>query len=988
MKKSSIFLSVLALVVISGLFLDRAYASESQIITLVPGWNSISTPRVLSSHSFSASETVSNFDIYTLNPSDPSGWSTVTSELVPLYGYLINNKTGVSQTLTLNYQGDLTPNKRLFERDFIKSGWYLVGPADPSYMKKKGSGTIDTNNVSNILETIKSSYSNVIDFTDGDFLTNPDSVKVGSTWRSVVPADVNNLRDIRETKGYAIYINSSSAKYTGFQNNIDGVSEEVAAVVLAETTPNQSNIDAAQVLVNALPTGSTKTDLQARINAVQIIVDAANEAARESAAQVTAESAVSTYEGSSITTLTQVTAAEALKTPADTAVALVSNIPIHDAFSLRVSTRASVIASARTTLEASIGSLSITQYGVLPKTAVHNGENDIILERFIVSAGSNEDIAVHQITLTNTGTITNYDISNIRLRQVGSTTVLSGPVSISNKKATFNLGTPISLVGGASVNLEVIGNITGGNSRTIVMSVATGGVIATGTTSGTNIVSTGSTTGTTITISNETLAVSMSSSHPQGASAIIIKTTSKRDLAKFDVHAISGAVIINTITVKVVNATNPITTSLPLTSVGLYDGDSLVSNLITIDVETDKSFDLNWTISANATRTLTLKGITNNLAASPDTITTTFSGYIAYGLSSGEALTSTTDVPSTAITVYSAGTVTSSADTTKTPYSQAILVPINNVTLAALKLYALREDMKFNNLVISATGTGITAGDISSVQLYADDGVTALSNAVANDSGALTYTFNSSDFLSDIVVTKGAYRTILVQANIASGLNNVTGVTLTISNVADQLVFVGQDSGTEYDASAVSGVTFAIFSPYSGGTFDASTEIITIQKAATSPSGSIARGSQAVTAIWNVTNNSFTNTSITIDTIKFTSKTGLPSGLIDDTDDAFFMLYDGDGNKISKNAVVGDVIINAASGTINFTSASGTILTINPGETKQIKLVMNTTDTSKFPSSTQLQWSIEAVGDVVGANVGYATGTWSIPAVANVVTLP
>jgi hypothetical protein len=85
----------------------RAATATNQTILLLPGWNIISTPKVLDSHTFSVAETSDNFDIYALDPSKTSGWATLAdlgqTEFTPLYGYFINNKTGTNQTLTLNY---------------------------------------------------------------------------------------------------------------------------------------------------------------------------------------------------------------------------------------------------------------------------------------------------------------------------------------------------------------------------------------------------------------------------------------------------------------------------------------------------------------------------------------------------------------------------------------------------------------------------------------------------------------------------------------------------------------------------------------------------------------------------------------------------------------------------------------------------------------------------------------------------------------------
>jgi len=309
--------------------------------------------------------------------------------------------------------------------------------------------------------------------------------------------------------------------------------------------------------------------------------------------------------------------------------------------------------------------------------------------------------------------------------------------------------------------------------------------------------------------------------------------------------------------------------------------------------------------------------------------------------------------------------------------------------MGALKMYAQREDMKLTDLVLTAVNQN-NNGDISSVTLYADDGVTQLSNPITN-SGA-TYTFASSDFLNDIVVSRNSYKTILVKANVGVGLDTATNVKFTVAATAGHLKFIGQDSGTAYDyADSVGAVDFEITSPYAGGKFSSYTKVVVIEKASTSPSGSISRGSQSTTAVWDVVNHDSTNAASVFTAITFTSKTGLPSGLdnTDGTDDALFSLYDGDGTLLAGGAGgTAQTTIDKTAGTVAFAKAA--MLTVNSGEPKQLKLVIDTTNTAKFPSSTQMQWSLEAVGDATVTNgaVGYAAGTWTIPAVANVVKLP
>lgn len=217
----------ISLLAISAFFVfnSAAYAavSYSQSVTLAPGWNIVSTPRILDSHAFSAPETLSNFAIYTLDPSGPSGWATMAdlgqSEFTPLYGYFINNKTGVSQTLTFNYKASTTPNERLFERTFATTGWYAIGVANPAYAKVQGEGTADENNPSDILNSILAKIDLAVDFTGAVAWFDPDSVSLENEWEAKIPGDIDALHDLRELKGYAVHVSEGNALYIGLQND-------------------------------------------------------------------------------------------------------------------------------------------------------------------------------------------------------------------------------------------------------------------------------------------------------------------------------------------------------------------------------------------------------------------------------------------------------------------------------------------------------------------------------------------------------------------------------------------------------------------------------------------------------------------------------------------------------------------------------------------------------------------------------------------------
>ena len=218
-----------------------------QIIDLEPGWSVISTPKVISSYEFSVPETAEYLDIRLLDSSFPSGWATMQeigqTKFEPLYGYFLYNKTNELQTLRLNYYDNLTPDQRLFKRT-LQPGWNTIGIANPNYALQKGTGNIDTDNVSKILDSIIDSTGLVIDFTA--YEEDLDSVKMGDFWASKITSQVNDLNDFRELKSYGVFI-TKTTDYTGFQN----VGEQAGSlsISLSSSSPATGNISAGDDIV-------------------------------------------------------------------------------------------------------------------------------------------------------------------------------------------------------------------------------------------------------------------------------------------------------------------------------------------------------------------------------------------------------------------------------------------------------------------------------------------------------------------------------------------------------------------------------------------------------------------------------------------------------------------------------------------------------------------------------------------------------------------
>jgi hypothetical protein len=105
-----------------------------------------------------------------------------------------------------------------------------------------------------------------------------------------------------------------------------------------------------------------------------------------------------------------------------------------------------------------LGALTVGDYSQPSDTSVEIGQKDVVLESFIVSAGSKEAVTINQITVKDSGTIADGDLTNIRIKTIGGSAVTEGK-NLSNNKITFNLTDPVTLAKGTSQKFQVIGDI-------------------------------------------------------------------------------------------------------------------------------------------------------------------------------------------------------------------------------------------------------------------------------------------------------------------------------------------------------------------------------------------------------------------------------------------------------------------------------------------------------------------------------------------------
>ena len=465
MKKFRILLMVAFLLVFQGLTpRDNTQAADVyyHAIVLSPGWNAVSTPRLVDSHQFSVAETTANFDVYVLNPGSISGWSSMAdinqTEFTPLYGYFINNKTSFNQTLTLNYKQNVEPNQRLFSRT-LSAGWNIVGVANPSYaLKQADPSSYDTNNVTNILTplvnltTSASCVSTVLDFTADQ--SDKSSVAAGGAWSQKVWASANQVNDLRETKAYAIYT-TSACTYQGSQNN-DPITTYGASAIGTLAISKCSDSPTGNVVASASGTTLVKFCLTAanediRISSLPILSTIATGSDIDNAkvyfdgaqvgstADLTDAAAVTFNFGMSVVVPAGQTKVLEVKGDIKNAsgvnhvngdiILITLNAGSSNASALSSTTTISTGSVAGNNLTVVVSALSLSKNSSVVDASASTptgmlGQQNVRIGSFVATAGSAEAVTITQITMTDdvgatTGSSLADTFFNLRLQSAG-----------------------------------------------------------------------------------------------------------------------------------------------------------------------------------------------------------------------------------------------------------------------------------------------------------------------------------------------------------------------------------------------------------------------------------------------------------------------------------------------------------------------------------------------------------------------------------------
>jgi len=406
------------------------------------------------------------------------------------------------------------------------------------------------------------------------------------------------------------------------------------------------------------------------------------------------------------------------------------------------------------------------------------GASGAKLAEFKLSAGSDEDVTLTRIALTEGGTISNSYLTNLELR-VGSTVLATADGVVGSRElVTFELDDPYEIDKGQVKTLRIYGDISGSARAldTIIFYFDSAtDVIATGNTYGYSVDSDVTAVDTTGVLEARTLTLD------GGQVTITVNGPVADDIAlraqdvtilDFNIAAQTDIEIRN---LRIHTTTTGWNTGDGYNDMKIWDIDTdqvLTSAVDIAATSTDTIYTDTINISAGESRHFKLTVDIDSDNETDDSITAHISSFVANDIKNLEnnRYVATTDIvgddasgnkqtveiPSLAIELAAS------------PVSDIYVQGTSDVELVGITMRAVADDIKVSSLKIYASSTSgdLTSGEIQTLKLYAPDG-TQLGNTEDLNS-SLTATFENFNY----TITKGQTKTLSVKGDISVNATN------------------------------------------------------------------------------------------------------------------------------------------------------------------------------------------------------------------------
>lgn len=466
-----------------------------------------------------------------------------------------------------------------------------------------------------------------------------------------------------------------------------------------------------------------------------------------------------------------------------------------------------------TVTQVSLGTLTVTKSGDAPTGKLDAGTQDQRLAKFDFQAG-NEDQLLKQVTFTQENSIGDTDLANLKLYNNG--TQVGATATMSNRKVTFTFGNGIAIANGATVRLELRGDVIGGSGRSIDFDINDANdVQSVGQTYGTTIVGT-TAAGSSLEVNPGSFIVSKDSTSPAaGTIATVVKDQSFTNIS---LQAVGEPIQLQKVSVEldVVNASLTDLTNLKLVSDGKIIG-QVSSPTFTNNVEL-----VTLTSPITVTPgTPVIIGITADIPSATNAQTDDqYQLGIAAANGSNHSLSGVGNVSGLTVNYDVASAIMGNTMTVGDIHVTATAVAKDNTNLfkgganSELVSYDLsdnlNENVSISQITIGTVGTGNVA-NLANMKIVDATTGNVLSNVITTGTTPAAFSFNNpiiiqpgatvrvtlkADVLSSAAV--GTFQFNVVGSNISGGSSATTsalGTTVNFPAATSATVFTVSDGG-------------------------------------------------------------------------------------------------------------------------------------------------------------------------------------------------
>lgn len=108
-------------------------------------------------------------------------------------------------------------------------------------------------------------------------------------------------------------------------------------------------------------------------------------------------------------------------------------------------------------------------YRTISPDKVEVGDKNVVLGKFELSTNSVEDQTIYSVTLEQNSTVSDGDITNLKVRRTDGTVLTNVVPSFVGDFATFVFDPPFTILQGDKITLEVVGDVAGGADKSVII---------------------------------------------------------------------------------------------------------------------------------------------------------------------------------------------------------------------------------------------------------------------------------------------------------------------------------------------------------------------------------------------------------------------------------------------------------------------------------------------------------------------------------------